>query len=108
MKLPFRHHERATYASGMEPSHLPECWITTGLSLLPELAPCPACAGRLSRHRRAGPSASLDKSAVEGYLICVEDNTIGAGLRQLSGFIVLWSSQRYCWDGHPVFEAFGR
>jgi hypothetical protein len=31
--------------------------------LLPELAPYSANADRLSRHHRAGPSASLDKSA---------------------------------------------
>jgi hypothetical protein len=43
---------------------------------LPELAPYSAYADRLSRHRRAGPSASLDKSADQGYLIA-RDNTTG-------------------------------
>jgi hypothetical protein len=50
--------------------------------LLSELAPWSAFADRLSRHHRAGPSASLDKSADQGYSI-VRDNTTGQFLSQL-------------------------
>jgi len=49
---------------------------------LPELAPYSAYADWLSRHHRAGPSASLDKSADQGYLIS-KDNTTGQFVRQL-------------------------
>jgi hypothetical protein len=49
---------------------------------LPELAPYSAYADRLSRHHRAGPSASLDKSADQGYSI-MRDNTTGQFMRQL-------------------------
>ena len=46
------------------PSHLPEINLS-------DLAPYSTFADWLSRHRRAVPSASLDKSAVLGLLNCV-------------------------------------
>jgi hypothetical protein len=47
---------------------------------LPELAPSVGYAELgLPRLRRAGPSTSLDKSAVRGYSVVVGDNTMSAG-----------------------------
>jgi hypothetical protein len=47
---------------------------------LPELAPSAGYTGLgLPRLRRAGPSTSLDKSAVKGYLIVDGDNTMSVG-----------------------------
>ncbi len=50
------------------PSHLP--------AILSELAPCSTFVDRLSRHRRAVPSASLDKSVFLGLFNYKLDNTI--------------------------------
>jgi len=60
MKLPLLARKGNWLVDTRLPSHLPD-----GL-YLPELAPSTDCVG-LPRLHRAGPSASLDKSAVRGY-----------------------------------------
>ena len=55
---------------------------------LPELAPSTGQSQKIAhmglpRLHRAGPSASLDKSADQGYLVVSKHNTIGSKGRQL-------------------------
>jgi hypothetical protein len=62
IELPFQR-ERAILQNAYLPSHLPEIYLS-------DLAPYSIFIDWLSRHRRAVPSASLDKSAVFGLLNC--------------------------------------